>query len=126
MNYRLPNLVACIFTILVSVGSNMFSNVPLVILIVDQLDTLCGNDFENCHLLEGSILAWVSTIAANLTLFGSICNLIVAGKSMSCAKHKRVSNKNDYQLSFFSYLLFGVRVHCNCDACWIACSVLQC
>lgn len=43
-----------LFTILVSVGSNVFSNVPLVILIVDQLDTLCGANFVG-YLLGGTI-----------------------------------------------------------------------
>jgi len=71
----------------------VFSNFPLVILIVDQLDTLCGDNFENYHLLGGSLLAWVSTIAGNLTLFGSICNLIVAEESINCAKVQRVSNE---------------------------------
>ena len=97
-----------LFTVLVSVGSNVFSNVPLVILIVDQLDTLCGADFVNCHLLGGAILAWVSTVAGNLTLFGSICNIIVAEKSKKCAIQANISNKADYQLSFLGYLLFGV------------------
>ena len=97
-----------LFTLLVSVGSNIFSNVPLVILIVDQLDTLCGADFINCHLLGGTILAWVSTIAGNLTLFGSICNIIVAEKSKKCAVQANISNKQDYQLSFLGYLMFGV------------------
>ena len=97
-----------LFTVLVSVGSNVFSNVPLVILIVDQLDTLCGVNFVNCHLLGGAILAWVSTIAGNLTLFGSICNIIVAEKSKKCAIQANISNKADYQLSFLGYLLFGV------------------
>ena len=97
-----------LFTVLVSVCSNVFSNVPLVILIVDQLDTLCGTDFVNCHLLGGTLLAWVSTIAGNLTLFGSICNIIVAEKSKKCAIKANVANKHDYQLSFLGYLVFGV------------------
>lgn len=97
-----------LFTVLVSVGSNIFSNVPLVILIVDQLDTLCGADFINCHLLGGTILAWVSTIAGNLTLFGSICNIIVAEKSKKCAIKANIANKRDYELSFLGYLVFGV------------------
>lgn len=87
-----------LFTVLVSVGSNIFSNVPLVILIVDQLDTLCGADFVKCHLLGGTILAWVSTIAGNLTLFGSICNLIVAEKAKQCAIKANITNKRDYEL----------------------------
>ena len=50
----------------------------------------------------------VSTIAGNLTLFGSICNIIVAEKSKKYAIKANVTNKCDYQLSFLGYLVFGV------------------
>ena len=44
-------------------------------------------------------MAWVSTIAGNLTLIGSVANLIVAEKAKSCA---------DYNLTFLEYLKFGL------------------
>ena len=50
-------------------------------------------------IVSSLLLAWVSTIAGNFTLFGSVANLIVAEKA------KRHIN---YSLGFFSYLLFGL------------------
>lgn len=46
------------------------------------------------------ILAWVSTVAGNLTLLGSAANLIV------CEQAQRVKS-NGYTLSFFAHLPFG-------------------
>lgn len=86
-----------LFTLFVIVGSNILSNVPLVILIIGELDTFtCGLD--DCSQLVGVLLAWTSTIAGNFTLIGSIANLIVAEKARSCA---------DYNLTFWGYLKFG-------------------
>ena len=46
------------------------------------------------------ILAWVSTIAGNLTLVGSAANLIVSEEAMK-------ARFLGYELTFFSHLLFG-------------------
>ena len=46
------------------------------------------------------ILAWVSTVAGNLSLLGSAANLIV------CEQARR-SQQFGYTLSFFSHLQFG-------------------
>ena len=88
-------LVFALFTV---AGSNILSNVPLVILIVDRLFSFqCGD--SNCSAqLSGLLLAWVSTVAGNFTLIGSVANLIVAEKARSTA---------DYRLSFWQYLKFG-------------------
>ena len=87
-----------LFTIFVLIGSNIFSNVPLVILIVHRIDELCGN--ESCSGPLGALLlAWISTVAGNFTLIGSVANLIVAEKARSSA---------DYRLTFWRYLKFGV------------------
>ena len=92
-------LLFAVFTI---IGSNIFSNVPLVILIVNRIDDLCGE--EKCSgPLPGLLLAWISTIAGNFTLIGSIANLIVAEKARSTA---------DYRLSFWRYLKFGLPSTC--------------
>ena len=66
----------------------MFSNVPLVILIIQELQQLCdkGCDNVDCHVLGGVLLAWVSTISGNFILFGSVANLIVAEKSKQKAE----------------------------------------
>ena len=86
-----------LFTVFVIVGSNIFSNVPLVILMVDRINGLCGeNECEGP--LGGLLLAWISTVAGNFTLIGSIANLIVAEKARSTA---------DYRLTFWRYLRFG-------------------
>ena len=91
-----------LFSVFTIIGSNIFSNVPLVILIVNRIDDLCGE--EKCSgPLPGLLLAWVSTIAGNFTLIGSIANLIVAEKARSTA---------DYRLTFWNYLKFGLPSTC--------------
>ena len=87
----------------VIVGSNILSNVPLVILIVDQLDKFyCAREEARdayCSTqLVGVLLAWISTIAGNFTLIGSVANLIVAEKARNVA---------DYRLTFWEYFKFG-------------------
>lgn len=87
-----------LFTVVVAVGSNIFSNVPLVILIVNRIGELCGD--QPCSgPLPALLLGWVSTIAGNYTLIGSIANLIVAEKARSVA---------NYQLTFLRYIRFGL------------------
>ena len=87
-----------LFTVFVGLGSNILSNVPLVILILDELETFeCG--LGDCSQLAGVLLAWISTIAGNLTLIGSVANLIVAEKAKTCA---------NYNLTFLEYLKFGL------------------
>ena len=97
MNLRtLPGVL--LFTVFVVVGSNVLSNVPLVILILDELKTFeCG--LRDCSQLAGVLLAWVSTVAGNFTLIGSVANLIVAEKAKTCA---------NYNLTFLEYLKFGL------------------
>ena len=87
-----------LFTVFVTIGSNIFSNVPLVILIAHRIDHLmCGD--ELCDGPPGGLLlAWVSTVAGNFTLIGSIANLIVAEKARSAAH---------FHLTFWAYLRFG-------------------
>ena len=87
-----------LFAVLVAVGSNIFSNVPLTILIVDRIGELCGETGCNPPL-PGLLLAWVATIAGNFTLIGSITNLIVAEKARSVA---------GYNLTFIRYIRFGI------------------
>lgn len=93
--YRVEGVL--LFTVVVIVGSNIFSNVPLVILIVERISSLCGE--EECEgPLGGLLLAWISTIAGNFTLIGSVANLIVAEKARSAI---------DYRISFWNYFKFG-------------------
>ena len=87
-----------LFGVFVLIGSNIFSNVPLTILIVHRIDELCGDELCSGPL-AGLLLAWISTVAGNFTLIGSVANLIVAEKARSSA---------DYRLTFLRYLVFGV------------------
>ena len=87
-----------LFSILVLVGSNIFSNVPLVILIVDRISDLCGD--EKCtSSVPALLLAWVATIAGNFTLIGSVANLIVAEKARTVC---------NFRLTFLQYIKFGI------------------
>lgn len=70
--------------------SNLISNVPAVLL----LSPLISPDDARSWLL----LAAGSTLAGNLTLFGSLANLIVAEAAL----------KLGYRLSFWQHLRFGV------------------
>ena len=87
------------FAVFIAVGSNILSNVPLVILVVDQLFSFQCGDGECTGQLTGVLLAWVSTIAGNFTLIGSIANLIVAEKARTVT---------GYRLGFWEYLKFGL------------------
>jgi Na+/H+ antiporter NhaD/arsenite permease-like protein len=99
-----------VFTVFVAVGSNVLSNVPLVILIVQQLSKFqCGDDTCTSQL-TGVVLAWVSTIAGNFTLIGSIANIIVAEQARNVTASKDANGKarkDGYRLSFWVYLKFG-------------------
>ncbi len=88
-----------LFTIFVLLCSQIFSNVPLTILLVNRLPDLCGDDNECKGPLAGLLLAWVATIAGNFTMIGSIANLIVAEKCRSIA---------GYKFTFLRHLRFGV------------------
>jgi Na+/H+ antiporter NhaD/arsenite permease-like protein len=65
-----------LFTLLVVVGSNTVSNVPLTLILAPSL-SLLPSDAPLAWLL----LAWISTVAGNLTLLGSVANLIVAERA---------------------------------------------
>src|ERR1700733_4410220 len=83
-------LIFFVFTI---IGSNVFSNVPLTLLVFEQVP-LTGN-----HLNLILYLVFLTKIAGNLTLFGSVANLIVAQKALtSSIKHR---------FNFWTYLKFG-------------------
>lgn len=73
------------------VGSNLFSNVPFVLLASQAIGRLPAQELFWC------LLAYVSTIAGNLTLFGSVANLIVAE-----------SARDRCEVGFVAYARFGV------------------
>lgn len=82
-----------VFTGITVLGSNVVSNVPLVLLMGPKVSELPPSDAT----LAWSLLAWVSTVAGNATLLGSVANLIVAAKA-----------RGAYELSFREYLRVGL------------------
>jgi len=73
------------------IGSNLFSNVPLVMLTGPLLHAL------DSPVRAFALLGFVSTVAGNLTLLGSVANLIVAERA-----------RQHHELGFVEYLRFGV------------------
>jgi Na+/H+ antiporter NhaD/arsenite permease-like protein len=80
-----------LYSIIIIVGSNTVSNVPLVLLLAPKIASF-GADAT----LAWVMLAYVSTVAGNLTLLGSVANLIVAERC-----------KDVYPLRFGEYLRMG-------------------
>jgi Na+/H+ antiporter NhaD/arsenite permease-like protein len=72
-------------------ASNIFSNVPYVLIIADTLRQLPEPE------LMWYTLAFASTVAGNLTLIGSVANIIVAEKSRAL-----------HELGFFEFLRFSL------------------
>ncbi|MDX9720107.1 MAG: SLC13 family permease [Myxococcota bacterium] len=79
------------FSATMSVGSNLVSNVPMTLVTGPHLHELGGT--ERAWVL----LAWTTTVAGNLTLMGSVANIIVAERA-----------KGHYELGYFEYLRFGL------------------
>ncbi|NUP09695.1 MAG: arsenic transporter [Polyangiaceae bacterium] len=75
------------------VGSNIVSNVPFILVIREQMGTLAN------PRLAWQLLAMASTFAGNLTLLGSVANIIVAERARSVGG-----------LGFFTYLRVGLPV----------------
>jgi Na+/H+ antiporter NhaD/arsenite permease-like protein len=75
------------------VGSNLVTNVPFILIVRHEMDRMPD------PLLAWELLAMASTSAGNLTLLGSVANVIVSEKS------KRVGG-----LGFFEHLRAGVPI----------------
>lgn len=93
----------CAFTAIITIGCNIFNNVPLVLLVglATSYDEDNGIDIPFMDSigdpdLAWILLAWVSTVAGNLTLMGSVANLIVAEEG-----------KHYFEMSFTYYSKFG-------------------
>lgn len=80
-----------IFTAALTLGSNLVSNVPLVLLLGPRLAA------SGAGSQAWVLLGFVTTVAGNLTLVGSVANLIVAETA-----------REHYTLGFGEYLRFGV------------------
>ncbi len=84
-------LGAAVFSAVILVGSNVVSNVPMTLLAGPHVAALAQPK------LAWVMLAFVSTVAGNLTLLGSVANIIVAERA-----------RRHYDLGFIEYLKFGV------------------
>ncbi|XP_022737891.1 silicon efflux transporter LSI2-like isoform X3 [Durio zibethinus] len=90
-----------VLAIVILVLSNLASNVPTVLLLGGRVAAsaaaISASDGKKAWL----ILAWVSTVAGNLSLLGSAANLIV------CEQARRTPHLA-YTLSFWKHIKFGV------------------
>jgi Na+/H+ antiporter NhaD/arsenite permease-like protein len=82
-----------LYALLIVVGSNTVSNVPLVLILSPSLRALSSPDARHRSWL---LLAFVSTLAGNLTLVGSVANLIVVARARPW-----------YNLGFVEYVKYG-------------------
>ncbi|KFK38018.1 hypothetical protein AALP_AA3G059600 [Arabis alpina] len=88
-----------VLAIVILVLSNVASNVPTVLLLGARVaaSAVVGEEEKKAWL----ILAWVSTVAGNLTLLGSAANLIVCEQARRAVSH-------GYTLTFTKHLKFGL------------------
>ncbi|KAL4595097.1 hypothetical protein ACB092_12G067400 [Castanea dentata] len=90
-----------ILAVVILVMSNLASNVPTVLLLGARVAASAAAISAADEKKAWLILAWVSTVAGNLSLLGSAANLIV------CEQARR-GPQLGYTLSFWSHLKFGV------------------
>nr|TKS04427.1 hypothetical protein D5086_0000141520 [Populus alba] len=90
-----------VLAVLIVILSNVVSNVPTVLLLGARMAASAACISPDYVRKSWLILAWVSTVAGNLSLLGSAANMIV------CEQASRAPNLG-YNLSFWSHLKFGV------------------
>ncbi|KAF3946122.1 hypothetical protein CMV_027578 [Castanea mollissima] len=94
-----------ILAVVILFMSNLASNVPTVLLLGARVAASAAASAAAVSAAdekkEWLILAWVSTVAGNLSLLGSAANLIVYEQA-------RRAPQLEYTLSFWSHLKFGV------------------
>ncbi|XP_060203685.1 silicon efflux transporter LSI2-like isoform X1 [Lycium barbarum] len=90
-----------VLAVVILVLSNLASNVPTVLLLGVRVGALAAAISARSEKKAWLILAWVSTVAGNLSLLGSAANLIV------CEQARRAQPLG-YNLSFWTHLKFGV------------------
>ncbi|KAL5567962.1 hypothetical protein UlMin_024537 [Ulmus minor] len=90
-----------VLSVVVTVLSNVASNVPTVLLLGGRVAAAAALISAEEEKKAWLILAWVSTVAGNLSLVGSAANLIV------CEQARRAPTLG-YNLSFWSHLKFGI------------------
>ncbi|KAL8224016.1 hypothetical protein R6Q57_019491 [Mikania cordata] len=90
-----------ILAVVIVVLSNLASNVPTVLLLGGRVAAAAASISPEKEKKAWLILAWVSTVAGNLSLLGSAANLIV------CEQARRAQSLG-YSLTFWAHLKFGV------------------
>uniref|UniRef100_A0ACD5WFB1 Uncharacterized protein n=1 Tax=Avena sativa TaxID=4498 RepID=A0ACD5WFB1_AVESA len=90
-----------VLSIIILLLSNLASNVPTVLLMGNEVATAAALISPAAVTRSWLLLAWVSTVAGNLSLLGSAANLIV------CEQARRAP-RNAYELTFWNHLIFGV------------------
>ncbi|XP_022851964.1 silicon efflux transporter LSI2-like [Olea europaea var. sylvestris] len=80
--------------------SNLVSNVPTVLLLGARVASSAAAISPTSEKKAWLVLAWVSTVAGNLSLLGSAANLIV------CEQARQAHD--GYDLKFWTHLKFGV------------------
>ena len=96
LNPSLDSLIDVLaYSGLITVFSNICSNVPTVMLLSHTLRQDGAPTADG--IVAWLMLSWASTVAGNLTLVGSIANLIVAEKASA----------SGHELSFWIHLRFG-------------------
>ncbi|KAL5718643.1 hypothetical protein ACHQM5_011523 [Ranunculus cassubicifolius] len=89
-----------VLAVVILVLSNVASNVPTVLLLGGRIAAAAAVISLTEEKKAWLILAWVSTVAGNLSLLGSAANLIV------CEQARRA--QFGYNLTFWTHLKFGV------------------
>ncbi|GLT35918.1 hypothetical protein SLA2020_103310 [Shorea laevis] len=90
-----------VLAVVILLLSNLASNVPTVLLLGGKVAASAAAISSAHEKKAWLILAWVSTVAGNLSLLGSAANLIV------CEQARRAPLFG-YNLSFWNHLKFGV------------------
>jgi Na+/H+ antiporter NhaD/arsenite permease-like protein len=90
-----------VLSVIILLLSNLASNVPTVLLMGDEVAKAAALISPAAVTTSWLLLAWVSTVAGNLSLLGSAANLIV------CEQARRAP-RNAYDLTFWQHIVFGV------------------
>ncbi|PUZ43268.1 hypothetical protein GQ55_9G648700 [Panicum hallii var. hallii] len=90
-----------VLSVIILLLSNLASNVPTVLLMGGEVAAAAALISPAAVTRSWLLLAWVSTVAGNLSLLGSAANLIV------CEQARRAP-RNAYDLTFWNHIVFGV------------------
>jgi Na+/H+ antiporter NhaD/arsenite permease-like protein len=84
-------------------GSQLVSNVPLILLLKPMIESAAD------PVLAWTLTALVSTLAGNLTLLGSVANVIVIERALGVLQGEK-RDPAEAEIGFFSYLPVGLVV----------------